>query len=494
MRRLPMARGAFTRALFVLTLLLSVAAHADVAQQGTTALRLDAVDVEGAAKGGFTFYASFLNRHYKPIPMTQAKDWAVTFDGEPVDGALEVKQLSESPQGVSLVIVLAAYQAVEGEPFELSRKGITRLLNRLRAQDNSSAIIYGSSVETSGSLNPAHNEAVGWLTERKVGGVTVQLFESVEKGLNLFPTGFDAISANRALLIVSDGYDETADDPARAKDRLQTIQREAKRRNVRIHVVGNAIEGDEELKQLKKLSSYTGGTYREATHGAKLALFIDHVAEELLGQHVITLTTTDFEEEKDTAFKLQVTQSGQDFTSNAVIRYVPEQESHLLKYLAIGGGAFLGLLIIFFIIRAIVRAARNREPEEVVDMGPETRFCGGCNNQVPIAWKVCQYCEALPHLGKLVVISSGALNGNTFFIRESLTNIGKAEGNTIVIDDPSVSKHHAGIKVKDQRFELADFGSTNGVTVNGQRISKLFLKDRDRVGIGGVELEFKLKK
>ena len=40
---------------------------------------------------------------------------------------------------------------------------------------------------------------------------------------------------------------------------------------------------------------------------------------------------------------------------------------------------------------------------------------------------------------------------------------------------------------------LADYGSTNGVLVNGQRITKQFLKDGDTLRIGMVELEFKLK-
>jgi pSer/pThr/pTyr-binding forkhead associated (FHA) protein len=74
-----------------------------------------------------------------------------------------------------------------------------------------------------------------------------------------------------------------------------------------------------------------------------------------------------------------------------------------------------------------------------------------------------------------------------------MTNIGSADGNSIIILDKSVSKRHAGIKVQDNRFELADFGSTNGVLVNGQRVTKQFLKSGDLLSIGAVEMEFTLK-
>jgi two-component system NtrC family sensor kinase len=85
------------------------------------------------------------------------------------------------------------------------------------------------------------------------------------------------------------------------------------------------------------------------------------------------------------------------------------------------------------------------------------------------------------------------LNAKVWFIKENLTNIGSADGNAIVIPDKSVSKRHAGIKVQDARFELADYGSTNGVMVNGQRITKQFLKSGDVLSIGAVEMEFTLK-
>jgi pSer/pThr/pTyr-binding forkhead associated (FHA) protein len=46
------------------------------------------------------------------------------------------------------------------------------------------------------------------------------------------------------------------------------------------------------------------------------------------------------------------------------------------------------------------------------------------------------------------------------------TSIGRHPENTIVLDDPSVSGHHAEIIGSDGNFTLRDSQSSNGTTVN----------------------------
>ena len=49
-------------------------------------------------------------------------------------------------------------------------------------------------------------------------------------------------------------------------------------------------------------------------------------------------------------------------------------------------------------------------------------------------------------------------------------------------------------RAPDNRFELADYGSTNGTRVGDVRLGKQFLKDGDEISFGAVKVEFKLKK
>lgn len=481
--------------LLPLLLLPALAGAEGQIQQGTTSLRLDAVDVSGASKGRFVFFTSFIDKYFKPLMVTDSGAWGVTFDGERVKGQIEVKALKDSEHGVSVVLVFAEYEPFADELFEHTRNGVTRLLNNLRSADRTAVVTYGKTVEASGSLTPTHNEAVGWVSERKVAGLVPYMYDAIEKGLDLFPADFDTIGPNRALMVVTDGFDKNDDDPATIKDKLQSLQRKARTRNVRVNVVGVGIEDVTALEDIKKLAHYTNGTYREVRTAADVEQGLNDFQSELLGQHVLTLMADKFQGNKDTTFKVEVEQGGNAFTSGPMIRLVPERESHLVKYLLFGGGGLVALVLLGFVTTKAIGAIRaGRRDEQVADEGPELVPCNNKGeHQIPPDWLACKYCEALPHLGRLVVQSPGPTCGRTWFIRESMTNIGSSPDNAILIPDRSVSKRHAGIKVQDNRFELADFGSTNGVLINGQRITKQYLKSGDKICIGTVELEFTLK-
>jgi adenylate cyclase len=49
--------------------------------------------------------------------------------------------------------------------------------------------------------------------------------------------------------------------------------------------------------------------------------------------------------------------------------------------------------------------------------------------------------------------------------------IGRVPGNTIVLETPKISRHHAMIHQQGGEFWLVDLGSTNGVQVNGERVT-----------------------
>lgn len=69
--------------------------------------------------------------------------------------------------------------------------------------------------------------------------------------------------------------------------------------------------------------------------------------------------------------------------------------------------------------------------------------------------------------------------------------IGRWPLNTIVVDDPSVSRIHAWISTQDDRYYVADTGSRSGTFVNGQELSHWhLLDDGDEIRIGPVVLRY----
>jgi chromosome segregation ATPase len=73
------------------------------------------------------------------------------------------------------------------------------------------------------------------------------------------------------------------------------------------------------------------------------------------------------------------------------------------------------------------------------------------------------------------------------------TRIGRAQGCDLQIDSSSVSRHHALILLGPHEAIIEDLNSTNGVLVNGRKISRQPLRDGDLVLIGDVKFRFALK-
>jgi hypothetical protein len=77
-------------------------------------------------------------------------------------------------------------------------------------------------------------------------------------------------------------------------------------------------------------------------------------------------------------------------------------------------------------------------------------------------------------------------------IGADLVTIGRALDNDLVIEHPSISRHHAELRLQAGRFYLVDLQSTNGLTVNGRRVVGTFLQDGDRLAFGSVPVQFRL--
>jgi pSer/pThr/pTyr-binding forkhead associated (FHA) protein len=69
--------------------------------------------------------------------------------------------------------------------------------------------------------------------------------------------------------------------------------------------------------------------------------------------------------------------------------------------------------------------------------------------------------------------------------------VGRQPDNVFRIDNPAVSGHHAKIYAEGDHYVIEDSDSFNGTYVNGQRVSKLVLRDGDNVTIGKHTIEFR---
>lgn len=68
--------------------------------------------------------------------------------------------------------------------------------------------------------------------------------------------------------------------------------------------------------------------------------------------------------------------------------------------------------------------------------------------------------------------------------------IGRATDNDYVLDDLSVSSHHASIEKEDGQLEIVDLGSLNKIMVGGSPVMRAPLVDHMEISLGNTLLRF----
>jgi hypothetical protein len=84
-------------------------------------------------------------------------------------------------------------------------------------------------------------------------------------------------------------------------------------------------------------------------------------------------------------------------------------------------------------------------------------------------------------------VVKGAPSGAVFPVSGAM-RVGREAQCDIPIPDPSVSRSHALLDVRDNRLVVRDSGSTNGTFVNGRRVESETLKPGDVVGFGKTQM------
>jgi hypothetical protein len=81
-------------------------------------------------------------------------------------------------------------------------------------------------------------------------------------------------------------------------------------------------------------------------------------------------------------------------------------------------------------------------------------------------------------------------DGKTFVVDQPRAVIGRSRRCDLVIEDPNVSRRHAELQLRSPDWYVVDLGSTNGVAVNGRKVSSARLAPGDELALGTVRLRF----
>lgn len=91
---------------------------------------------------------------------------------------------------------------------------------------------------------------------------------------------------------------------------------------------------------------------------------------------------------------------------------------------------------------------------------------------------------------RLVLSKSGDVV-REFPINKEILTVGRAPECEVVLEDASVSRHHARIVVRPGRIIVEDLDSLNGTYINDDGVRRGHIEDGDRVSFGTVDLVFR---
>src|SRR5438445_2672602 len=89
----------------------------------------------------------------------------------------------------------------------------------------------------------------------------------------------------------------------------------------------------------------------------------------------------------------------------------------------------------------------------------------------------------------MVISEKGGAERRETFDKNEI-NVGRVQGNDLMLPKGNVSKHHARLLYRDGRFIVTDLKSTNGTYVNGRKIAQAtIVREGDKIYIGDFVLK-----
>ena len=101
-----------------------------------------------------------------------------------------------------------------------------------------------------------------------------------------------------------------------------------------------------------------------------------------------------------------------------------------------------------------------------------------------------RYLSLSSHSVKVSDMPKLVINGVTHELVDEAITIGRGPDNIIVVNDPSISTHHAHLLLEGDTYRLKDLDSTNGTRVNGKPVTETVLRFDDRIGLGAAEARY----
>ena len=126
------------------------------------------------------------------------------------------------------------------------------------------------------------------------------------------------------------------------------------------------------------------------------------------------------------------------------------------------------------------------EDDELAEPGPSAGDFG--HTMVYSADREARPLEPALDRSQALLVAEGRRN----VLSGERVTVGRSRDCDVVVSDPNVSRRHIELRRGERGWAAVDLGSTNGMKVNGRRLSHAELEPGDRITIGITDLTFEL--
>ena len=386
----------------------------------------------------------------------------------------KVETLESLGTGASIVLIIQASGAMEPICEEL-KKSASAFVNGLGEKDHVAAVDYAESAETIAPFSAEKGEVAGKVGKMTCTGKSFLLYDGLAQAVSLFAGNpgkgqqGGALPAPKAIIVIADGRDNGS-----ATD-VEKVVSDANKRRIPIHAVGHSELDQDSLAGLEQIARRTGGTYRAAPTVEDINKGLTVIKDYINKAYVLDWKTELDHDGKEHKVEVAMeSDSGPGLKGSLMVR-TPDY----FDWMRLAAWV-VGILLLVIVGGAIYVLTRPKPPPQ--------RFCFVCKRAQMPDWDVCLFC--LKSAKARLLVQKGMNKGKTYPLVGKVVSLGSGPENNIRILDGAVSGKHAGVSIDDNKFEIVDLGSKNGVLVNGKRTPRRFLRNGDVITLGMTELKF----
>ena len=409
-----------------------------------------------------------------------ASDLFKVYEGGSTDSRkiLKVETLEAAQTGASIVIVIQA-SGSWGPIQEDIKKAVSAFINGLGEKDQVAVVDYAGQPETLSTFSAEKGEVVGKLSKLSANGESYLLYDGIAQAVGLYAShaapGKSAsaeealLPVAKAIILISDGRDNGS------ATAVETVISDAVKRKIPIHCIGHSELGGDSLPNLQEIARRTGGSYKDAPGIDDVSKSLTSIKDYIYKMYVVEWATELDHDGKQHKVEIAMESEGGTSLRGSVVVSTPDYWNWKKAAL------ITAIILLLLIIAVAVYVFTRPKPAP-------PRFCPVCKREQMPDWEICLFC--LKAAKARLLVQKGAQKGKVYPLVGKIVSIGSGPETNVRLMDGAISGKHAGVAIDDNKFEIVDLGSKNGVLVNGKKTPRRFLRNGDIVTLGTTELKF----